>query len=96
MMINSVWKKFWLGYVRERDFKGSSSADPTHVVKSIVNFWKSIGFKVSGADVEDFVDERSEELTTENLQNQHLEIQKAVAEEVASYAPQERMRLHQR
>ncbi|XP_066131217.1 tigger transposable element-derived protein 1-like [Saccopteryx bilineata] len=82
-----AWKKLWPGCVHERDFEGFEPPpdDPTHVVQSFVDLGKSVGLEVSGEDVEELVDDRSEEkLTTEELQDLHLELHQTADEEVAS------------
>ncbi|XP_066444151.1 E3 ubiquitin-protein ligase ZFP91 isoform X1 [Eleutherodactylus coqui] len=73
----SAWKKLWPGCVPERDLEGSepSPDDPIHMVQSIVDLGKSMGLEVSVEDVEELVDDPSEELTTEELQDLHLEMQ---------------------
>lgn len=50
-----------------------SRDDDTHVVHSIVDLVKSMGLELSAEDVEELVDNHSEKLTTEELQNIHLD-----------------------
>ncbi|XP_066242692.1 tigger transposable element-derived protein 1-like [Saccopteryx leptura] len=89
--MNSAWKKLWPGCVHVTDFEGfePSADDPTHVVQSIVDLGKSMGLEVSGEDVEELVDDHSEELTTEELQDLHPEVQLMAVEEVASNEEEE-------
>jgi hypothetical protein len=75
-----VWPKI----IKERDFEGfveetERATDP--VVDDIVTTAESIGLHVDSGDVEELVEEHSEELSTEELQQLLAEQQRMVPEE---------------
>nr|XP_053643709.1 tigger transposable element-derived protein 1-like [Cherax quadricarinatus] len=82
--LNSAWKKLWPECVDKRDFEGfeANPENPMPVEESIVALGKSLGLEVSGEDVEELVEEDSEELTTDELID-HLEQQEGRPEETA-------------
>ncbi|XP_069961423.1 uncharacterized protein [Cherax quadricarinatus] len=84
--INSSWRKLWPECVLQKDLEGfeADHDDPTPVVESVVSLGKSMGLDVSDQDVEELVDDHTEELTTKELQELHLEKQQIAAEEIAS------------
>ncbi|XP_069188784.1 tigger transposable element-derived protein 1-like [Procambarus clarkii] len=87
--LNSAWRNLWPEGVPERDFEGfgpapaSASApveDPeVHLVDDIVALGQTLGLELDAADVQELVEEHSEELTTEEL----LELQKEINQEEA-------------
>jgi hypothetical protein len=77
-----VWPKI----IKERDFEGfveepEPATDP--VVDDIVIVAESIGLQVDSGDVEELVEEHSEELSTEELQQLLAEQQRMAAEELS-------------
>nr|XP_045614740.1 tigger transposable element-derived protein 1-like [Procambarus clarkii] len=81
--LNSAWRNLWPEGVPERDFEGFGPAlasasvveDPeVHLVDDIVALGQTLGLELDAADVQELVEEHSEELTTEEL----LELQKSL------------------
>lgn len=60
-----------------------SPDDPTHLVESVVDLWKYIGLDVSSENEEELVNDRSEELITDEMKDLHLETQETVDKKVA-------------
>nr|XP_057925930.1 tigger transposable element-derived protein 1-like [Doryrhamphus excisus] len=89
--MNSAWRKLWPECVR-KEFE-TFEADPdnrTPIVECIVSLGKSLGLDVSGQDVEELVNDHSEELTTEELQELQVEQQQTAAQDIASDEDEER------
>ena len=63
---NSAWKKLWPESVAERTFEGFESEVP--VEEEIVSLGKSMGLVMDERDVNELVEEHSQKLTTEELQ----------------------------
>ncbi|XP_064098391.1 jerky protein homolog-like isoform X1 [Macrobrachium nipponense] len=70
--LNSAWKKLWPETVSERDTVEGFEPEAS-VVEEIVSLGKSMGLEVSEGDVNDLVETRSGELTTEELMDLHFE-----------------------
>jgi len=74
--LNSAWKKLWPEAVSERDFEGFEHE--AEVIEEIVSLGKSMGLEVDEGDVNELVEEHSEELSTEQLKElqemQHTEV----------------------
>lgn len=72
----SAWKKLWPEAVAERTFEGFELE--VSVEEEIVSLGKSMGLEVDERDVNELVEEHSQELTTEELQElqsqQHTEV----------------------
>lgn len=84
--LRSAWKKVWPKIIKERDFEGiveepEPATDP--VVDDIVTIAESIGLHIDSGDVEELVEEHSEELSTEELQQLLAEQQRMAAEELS-------------
>ncbi|XP_015437248.1 PREDICTED: tigger transposable element-derived protein 1-like [Dufourea novaeangliae] len=67
--LTSAWKKLWPEAVAERAFEGLESE--VSVVEEIVSLGKSMGLEVDKRDVNELVEEQSQELTTEELHDLH-------------------------
>ncbi|XP_039600021.1 tigger transposable element-derived protein 1-like [Polypterus senegalus] len=84
--LRSAWEKVWPKIIEERDFEGFvEDPEPAtdHVVDDIVTIAQSIGLQVGSGDVDELVEEHSEELSTEVLQQLLAEQQKMAAEELS-------------
>ncbi|XP_069159785.1 tigger transposable element-derived protein 1-like [Procambarus clarkii] len=81
--LNSAWRNLWPEGVPERDFEGFGPAPvedlEVHLVDDIVALGQTLGLELDAADVQELVEEHSEELTTEEL----LELQKEINQEEA-------------
>lgn len=64
--LDSAWKKLWSESVAERTFEGFEPEIP--VEEEIVSLGKSIGLVMDERDVNELVEEHSQELTIEELQ----------------------------
>ena len=64
--LNSAWRKLWPDVVLERDFEGFEP-----VQEEIVSLGRSMGLEVDNADVDELIEEHTEELTTEELKELH-------------------------
>nr|XP_045614236.1 tigger transposable element-derived protein 1-like [Procambarus clarkii] len=97
--LNSAWRNLWPEGVPERDFKvfgparASASApveDPeVHLVDDIVALGQTLGLELDAADVQELVDEHSEELTTEELLELQKELNQEEAQELSSREEEE-------
>ncbi|XP_015429411.1 PREDICTED: tigger transposable element-derived protein 1-like [Dufourea novaeangliae] len=67
--LTSAWKKLWPEAVAERAFEGLEPE--VSVVEEIVSLGKSMGLEVDERDVNELVEEQSQELTTEELHDLH-------------------------
>ncbi|XP_069188071.1 tigger transposable element-derived protein 1 isoform X1 [Procambarus clarkii] len=71
--LNSAWRNLWPMGVHERYFEGFGHApapvdDPeVHLVDDIVALGQTLGLELDAADVQELVEEHSDELTTEEL-----------------------------
>ncbi|XP_064106842.1 tigger transposable element-derived protein 1-like [Macrobrachium nipponense] len=66
--LTSAWKKLWPEYVAERDFEGFEIEEEEEPVEEeIVSTGKTIVLEVDERDIEELVEEHSEELTTDEL-----------------------------
>ncbi|XP_070586956.1 tigger transposable element-derived protein 1-like, partial [Erythrolamprus reginae] len=84
--LTSAWKKLWPGAVSNRTSETLEEAEPI-ILEEIVSLGQSMGLEVNEDDIEDLVEEHSEELTTEELkdlqQQQQSEVLKVLQEETA-------------
>ncbi|XP_053235637.1 uncharacterized protein LOC128409319 isoform X1 [Podarcis raffonei] len=78
--LKEAWKKLWPDAVQEHGREAVEEDAP--VVADIVSLANSMGLEVSGADVEELVQEHRTELTTEELQDILTEQQKSATEEI--------------
>lgn len=79
--LRSAWRKVW-----PKDFEGAvEEHEPAtdSVVDDIVAIAESIGLQVDSGDIEELVEEHSEELSTEELQQLLAEQQRMAAEELS-------------
>jgi hypothetical protein len=78
----SAWKKLWpaLGVCEPV----ADSEQDARVVEDIVSLGQFMSLEVDEEDVEELVKEHNTELTTEKLQDLHIEQQQEVAEELSS------------
>jgi hypothetical protein len=78
--LTSAWKKLWPEAVAERAFEGLEPE--VSVVEEIVSLGKSMGLEVDERDVNELVEEQSQELTTEELHDlysqQHTVVQRKI------------------
>ncbi|XP_032997965.1 zinc finger protein 850-like [Lacerta agilis] len=77
--LKAAWKKLWPEAV-PGDGREAVEEDAA-IVEDIVSLGNSMGLEVSGADVEELVEEYRTELTTEELQDILMEQQKAATEQ---------------
>ncbi|KAM5158227.1 tigger transposable element-derived protein 1-like [Mantella aurantiaca] len=81
--LTSAWKKLWPEAVAERTFEGFEPE--VSVEEEIVSLGKSMGLEVDEGDVNELVEEHSQELTTEELQElqsqQHTEVLQEIGSE---------------
>ncbi len=80
--LNSAWWKLWPDCVSKRDFEGFVSETP--VVEEIVSLGKSMGLEVDDGDINDLVEEHSEELTTDELLQLQEQQHSDAVEEIGS------------
>ncbi|PNF40924.1 hypothetical protein B7P43_G14973 [Cryptotermes secundus] len=82
--LTSAWKKLWLESVIECDFEGFEMVPVEPVVNEIVSLAKIMGLEVDNNDIDELVEENSQELTTEELMELHCVTQQEVVEESLS------------
>ncbi|XP_070268928.1 tigger transposable element-derived protein 1 isoform X2 [Myotis yumanensis] len=74
--LTSAWKKLWPEVVSETDFERLEPE--AAVVEEIVSLGKSMGLDMDEGDINELIEERSEELTTQELKElqaqQHTEV----------------------
>ncbi|XP_045609751.2 tigger transposable element-derived protein 1 [Procambarus clarkii] len=80
----SGWRNLWPVCDPERDFEGFELEPAVPLVEEIVSLGLRLGLELDGADVEELVEEHSEELTTEELLALHKEQQQETAEASSS------------
>ncbi|XP_035215280.1 tigger transposable element-derived protein 1-like [Stegodyphus dumicola] len=68
--LTSAWKKLWPEAVAERAFEGLEPK--VSVVEELVSLGKSMSLEVDERDVNELVEEQSQELTTEELHDLHF------------------------
>ncbi|XP_028648887.1 tigger transposable element-derived protein 1-like [Erpetoichthys calabaricus] len=83
--MNAGWRKLWPNCVPERDFEGFEP----EIVDEIVSLGQNMGLEVDNNDVEELVEEHSNELTTEELQHLQAEQEKNLAEDMSSEGEEE-------
>lgn len=75
--LTSAWKKLWPEAVNEKDFEGFEPEPNVPVEKQIVSLGKSMDLEVDEGDVLELLEEHSQEMMTEELQElqaqQHTE-----------------------
>lgn len=83
-VINSAWKKLFPKSVHERDSGGfePSSDDPTHVMYSIFDFGKSMGFEVNVSILKSYGMKLVKNKPMKMLQDLHIEVQRTTDEVV--------------
>ncbi|XP_051785430.1 tigger transposable element-derived protein 1-like [Erpetoichthys calabaricus] len=81
--LNSAWKKLWPQSVPDFGFDPQPVDKTVQLVEEIVSLGKSMGLDVDGADLDELVEENSEELTTDELKELHKEQQQEVVEELS-------------
>jgi len=81
--MNLAWRKLWPEYVAGRDFEGFDNEDSA-VINDTVSLGKNMGLEVNNADVEELLEEHTEELSTEELEQLQKQLQKAIVEEMSS------------
>ncbi|GBO31183.1 Tigger transposable element-derived protein 1 [Araneus ventricosus] len=74
-----AWKKLWPESVAERTFEGF---EPEVPVEEIVSLGKSMGLVIDERDVNELVEEHSQELTTEELQELQSQQHSGVLQEI--------------
>ncbi|XP_067125817.1 tigger transposable element-derived protein 1-like [Centruroides vittatus] len=79
--LTSAWKKLWPEAVVERAFEGLEPE--VSVVEEIVSLGKSMGLEVDERDVNELVEEQSQELTTEELHDLHSQQQTVVQRKIS-------------
>ena len=83
----SSWKKLWPSSVVPRDFEpfeqDPTPSDGPAIVQEIVSLGTAMGLEMDDLDIEDFVEEHSVKLTTEELLQFHREQEHEVAEELS-------------
>ncbi|XP_069179830.1 tigger transposable element-derived protein 1-like [Procambarus clarkii] len=77
----SGWRKLWPECVRQLDFEGFEPVNDAPIVEEIVTLGQQMGLELDGDDVEEFVEEHNEELTTEELQALQQEQQDNAADD---------------
>ncbi|PNF38634.1 hypothetical protein B7P43_G02310 [Cryptotermes secundus] len=82
--LTSAWKKLWPESVVECDFEGFEIVLVEPVVNEIVALAKTMGLEVDNNDIDELVEEHSQELTTEDLMELHCVSQQEVLEESLS------------
>ena len=85
--LNSAWRKLWPDCIQDRDFEGFQAENvesEVHVIDEIVSLGKNLGLDVDGEDLEELVEEHTQELTTDELIQLHKEQQREVIEELSS------------
>ncbi|PNF21866.1 hypothetical protein B7P43_G05279 [Cryptotermes secundus] len=82
--LTSAWKKLWPDSVVECDFEGFEIVPVEPVVNEIVSLAKIMGLEVNNNDIDELVEEHSQELSTEELMELHCVSQKEVVEESLS------------
>ncbi|XP_039623765.1 tigger transposable element-derived protein 1-like [Polypterus senegalus] len=80
--LSSAWKKLWPQSVPNFGFDPQPVDKTVQLVKKSVSLGKSMGLDVDGADLDELVEEHSEELTTDELKELHKEQQQEVVEEL--------------
>lgn len=80
----SAWKKLWPEGVVECDFEGFETVPMKPVVNEIVSLATIMGLEVDASDIEELVEEHSQELTTEELVELHCVSQQEVLEDSLS------------
>lgn len=78
--LTSAWKKLWPESVAERTFEGFEPEMP--VEEEIVSLGKSMGLVMDERDVNELVEEHSQELTTEELQELQSQQHSGVLQEI--------------
>ncbi|GBO43886.1 Tigger transposable element-derived protein 1 [Araneus ventricosus] len=78
--LTSAWKKLWPESVAERTFEGFEPEVP--VEEEIVSLGKSMGLVIDERDVNELVEEHSQELTTEELQELQSQQHSGVLKEI--------------
>ncbi|XP_035226057.1 tigger transposable element-derived protein 1-like [Stegodyphus dumicola] len=69
--LTSAWKKLWPEAVAERAFEGLEPK--VSLVEELVSLGKSMSLEVDGRDVNELVEQQSQELTTEELHDLYLQ-----------------------
>lgn len=83
--MNAGWRNLWPDCVPERDFE---ELEP-EIVDEIVSLGQNMGLEMDNDDVEELVEEHSNELTTEELQHLQAEQEKNLAEDMSSEGEEE-------
>ncbi|PNF38060.1 hypothetical protein B7P43_G00349 [Cryptotermes secundus] len=78
--LTSAWKTFWPESVVECDFEGFEIVPVEPVVNEIVSLAQIIGLEVDNNDIDELVEEHSQQLTTEELMELHCVSQQEVVE----------------
>lgn len=74
--LNSVWRKLWSNCVLRHDFEGVAHERDQPVINEFVSLGReSFELEVNEDDIQEVVDERGQELTTDELINMHHEQQ---------------------
>ncbi|GBO26528.1 hypothetical protein AVEN_253957-1 [Araneus ventricosus] len=87
--LTSVWKKLWPDRVVERDSEGFETVPVEPAVNEIVSLVKIGGLEVDSNDIDELVEEHSQELSTEELAELHCASQQEVVEESLSEKDEE-------
>lgn len=82
--LTSAWGKLWPDCVLGRDFEGIAGENEPPIVDEIVSLGKTMGLEVNDADIQELVEEHSQELTINELMDLHREQQEEVMEEISS------------
>ncbi|XP_051783372.1 tigger transposable element-derived protein 1-like isoform X1 [Erpetoichthys calabaricus] len=78
--LTSAWKKLWPEVVSETDFERLEPE--AAVVEEIVSLGKSMGLDMDEGDINELIEEHSEELTTEELKELETQQHKEVLQEI--------------
>ncbi|PNF21961.1 hypothetical protein B7P43_G01794 [Cryptotermes secundus] len=82
--LTSAWKKLWPQSVFECDFEGFQIVRVEPAVNEIMSLAKIMGLEVDNNDIDEPVEEHSQELTTKKLMELHYVSQQEVVEESLS------------
>ncbi|XP_034979547.1 tigger transposable element-derived protein 1 [Zootoca vivipara] len=85
--LQAAWKKLWPDAVPEHVTEAVE--EDARIVQDIVSLGNFMGLEVSGADVDELMEEHGTELTTEELQNILMEQQKVATQEISSEEEEE-------
>nr|XP_033807654.1 tigger transposable element-derived protein 1-like [Geotrypetes seraphini] len=88
--LNSAWRKLWSDCVLDYDLEGFAQEQEPPIVNEIVSLGTTLGLDMNEDDIQELMEERGQELTTDELMDLNLVQQQEFMKEISSEEEEEK------